>query len=251
MATKTIDEITITKTTLDGTERFAGRDSSGDFKALTQAIADLVAAIPIGTIIPHDDTFPNTPALGAAWAACDGAVIATGVYTGYRARNLNGANVVLSLTWTADGGGSFATGTATDLTALNVGDTITGSGISTVDGQPAMVIDITGTVITINDTAASGAISSTFTNEGVYIGGGSGSAYDTLQNHWHSIWRNGGTGSTLAPNEFPNAINSDPQNPFLTVVAKGQLTNGVNGTPRPDNRTKPHTRFLRYVMKIS
>lgn len=249
MTLRTIDEITITKATLDGTERFAGRDGSGDFKATTQAIADLVALtiIPIGTILPHDDTFPNTPALGAEWVECDGATISTGVYSGYRARNLNGANVVLTLTWTADGGGSFATGLTTDLTGLNIGDTVTGTGISSIDGEPAMVMDITGTTIVINDTAATGSIASTFTNEGVYIGGGEtgGSIYDQLQNHIHRLVSTVGTTGT--PGIVDSATASSSGNPLTGAV----LTDGLNGTPRSGPRVKPHTRFLKYVMKIS
>ena len=76
MALKTIDEITISKSALDGTERFAGRDGSGDFKALVQAIADLVTGtVPIGSIIAWHKTLTGVPVLPDSFLECDGSVI--------------------------------------------------------------------------------------------------------------------------------------------------------------------------------
>ena len=246
---KNIDEITRTLTVLTGLERLPGRDALGDFKTTVQDIIDLIAVEnqPIGTIQAVDTSFPNTPAVDPKWTECNGSIIPIGsVYSGYRTRNLNGANVNLSVTWTADGGGAYATLASTDITGVNVGDWVSGTGISSVNGQPAMVIDITGTVITINDTAANGAISSTFTNDGVYIAGGaSGSNFDTLQNHWHEFFQSSDTGAidgTTGAKNFGVLGEQRVQDP---------ITDGSNGDVRTGNRTRPHTRYLKYYMKTS
>lgn len=138
----------------------------------TSQFADAIVSLadPIGTIKSWDKSFPNTPALKSWYVECDGSAIsdADSPFNGYRSRNLNGGDVVLSLSWTADGGGAYTTVGATDITALAVGDDISGSGIS----AGSIIIDITVTTVTISDVAAAGTISSTFTNRGRFIRGG-------------------------------------------------------------------------------
>jgi hypothetical protein len=130
---------------------------------------------PVGTIKAWDKTFPSTPALSSSYVECDGSVIsdAGSVYNTYRSRNLNGANVVLTLTWAS----GVATAAATDVTALAIGDDVTGTGIA----ASSYISNIVGTTVTITDTSASGSISSTFTNDGEFIRGGSASG--TGQKH--------------------------------------------------------------------
>jgi hypothetical protein len=124
---------------------------------------------PIGTVKDFDKDFGGTPALTAYWKECDGSVIsdAGSPYNGKRIRNLNGANVILTLTWTANAGGSFATVNANDITALNVGDWVTGTGIA----ANSLIKSIVGTTVTITDIAATGSKSTTFTNDGIFVSG--------------------------------------------------------------------------------
>ena len=250
---KNIRDIDRTKVSLDGTESFAGRDSTGDFQSTVESIADIITIeeTPIGTILSYDNSLLNTPIPGEKWKDCDGSVISPGsIYAGYRIRNLNGNNVVLSVEWTADSGGAFATIPIADLTALNVGDWVSGSGISLVNGQPAMIIDIVGTTATMNDTAATGIISSTFTNDGIYLAGGNigGSAFDTLQDHWHYI--RGVEGAIVGSPGSEFAAFSGGANISQTRRVEGARTDNINGSIRAGSRTKPHTHFFKYMMKI-
>src|SRR6056297_1368355 len=87
---------------------------------------------PIGGCIPWHKSFPNTPSLEGAFVEANGSTISDSdsVYNGYRSPNENGADVELTVTYTADGGGAYGTVAATDITALKQGDSVTGSGIA-------------------------------------------------------------------------------------------------------------------------
>lgn len=169
------------QTTIKDTDVFILEDTVDNdtygvlFSTIKSAIIAAGGSEPIGTIKSWDKTFPSTPALSSSYVECDGSVIsdAGSVYNTYRSRNLNGANVVLTLTWAS----GVATVAATDVTALAIGDDVTGSGIA----ASSYISNIVGTTVTITDTSASGSISSTFTNDGEFIRGGSASG--TGQKH--------------------------------------------------------------------
>ena len=175
MGSKQISDITTEQTSAAGNEWFESELSDGSSaKIKLSTISNYIGGDPIGTIKDWHKSMTNTPStLPATFKECDGTVVsdADSVYNTYRVPNLNGANVVLTLTWTADAGGAYATVAATDITALAEGDDVTGSGIA----ANSYISDITGTTVTITDTAATGSISSTFTNDGKFVRGGSSS----------------------------------------------------------------------------
>jgi len=80
-----------------------------------------------------DDPLLSTYTLPPGVVRADGQLIddADSPYDGYRIKNFNGADVTLTLTWTADAGGAYATVAAEDLPAIAKGDWVTGSGIWT------------------------------------------------------------------------------------------------------------------------
>jgi hypothetical protein len=124
---------------------------------------------PVGTIIALDLSMPSTPTISTNYEECNGQLISDGdsVYNGYRLRNLNGADVVLTLTWTADVGGAYATVAATDVTALAEGDDVSGGAIA----AGSTITDITGTTVTISDVDIDTEVESTFTNRGRFLRG--------------------------------------------------------------------------------
>ena len=263
---KTIDDITRTKTSLDGSERIPARDGDGDFKILASLFLAAVESEPVGTIKSWDKTFPNTPALSDSYVECDGSVISDSesVYNGYRSRNLNGANVVLALTWTADAGGAYATVSATDVTALAVGDKVSGSGITPVSGDNyTYITDITGTTVTISDVSASGTISSTFTNDGRFLRGATDSGdgqIDEGQGHadtyFSLVEADGANGPSFGTSVPQNGTSSYMYGPTSSsrmrfTNSKGALLNdGANGIPRNGEETRPINTGAVYIMKI-
>lgn len=114
----------------------------------------------------------GTPALDSTFKLCDGSLISDSdsVYNGKRIYNMVGADVVITVTWTADAGGAYATFDADDLWAVDLADEVSGTGIA----ADTKITDISGTTVTISDTAATGEIETTFTNDGLAIYGGSG-----------------------------------------------------------------------------
>lgn len=222
----------------------------------SSAAADLT---PVGTIDTWDKSMPGAPALTSYWKEMDGSVIsdAASPFNGYRIRNMNGANVVLTLTWTSDAGGAYATVPSTDITALAVGDDVSGTGIA----ANSYISDITGTTVTITDTAASGSISSTFTNDGDFTRGGSVSntgQKDAMQGH---IVYSGYAISAIQPLVYGGTTNDMPGGATQTVArnaeartyqaeSSGPKTDGVNGTPRTDSETRPKNRTMVYIQRI-
>ena len=200
--------------------------------------------------IKHVSLQTGTPALEDIWVECDGQAIsdAESPYNGSRIENLNGGDVIITLDWIADAGGSYASAAVTDITALNIYDWVSGGAIAA--GSMVKDIDEATRIVTLTDTAISGSVESTFTNDGIYIGGGDGgSAGDQGQGHYHEplapqtrLWGTSGPGAVSAPTG--GAINA-------TQVSTGDpITDGTNGTPRTGTRTRPHTRFLKAVKRI-
>jgi hypothetical protein len=143
-------------------------DTVTDFNAVKNNAKFIFdSLIPVGISLPYD---ADHPALSAAvlseyFAPASGQVISDteSIFNTYRVRNLNGADVELSLTWTADAGGAYATADAKDILAINKGDWVSGTGIA----ANSMVKNITGNVITITDIAATGAKTITDTHGNV------------------------------------------------------------------------------------
>ena len=212
--------------------------------------------------IKQISTMTGTPTISDHWKECDGSAVndAASPYNGIRLYNLNGANVSFSVTWTADVGGAYATIVDADINALNVGDSVTGTGITNVNGLPPKIIDITGNTVTIADTAANGVIAdTTFTNDGVYLGGGSGgSVADEMQQI------TGDTTSALNRNLFQTATGAlvgqgSETNRYQESSVAGGVYRSINfdsaqslaeGGARTGSRTHPHTRFVKMVMRI-
>ena len=135
--------------------------------------SSLIDPNPEGHVIYVDTDFAGSSTISSLYKACDGTVISDSGSSsnGKRIRNLNGEDVVLTVSWTADAGGAYATVPLTDVTALNVGDWVTGSGIA-ADTMIKAIDEDTG-IISITDIAASGSISTTFNNDGIFVAGGS------------------------------------------------------------------------------
>lgn len=178
-------------------------------------------------------------------------------YDGYRIRNFNGADVVLTLTWTADAGGAYATVADADLPALAVGDWVTGSGIA----SDTMIKDISGTTVTITDEAADGEIESTFNNDGLYISGGPTSGVS----FWDQMQRiKGETGAGIRDVSSAKATRVGA---FTEGTSVEDVQGGTAGSAASDNfdsadspdartssttagRTRPHTMQMVVVTRI-
>jgi hypothetical protein len=123
------------------------------------------------------------PSLPASLAACSGQLIsdAASPFNGKRLPNLNGENVVLTLTFTATAGGATATVSEADRAAIALHDWVAGSGIAALTYVKSFNYS-TGALV-ISDAAASGSIPTTFSNEGRSIVGGAtfGSVGDAMQ----------------------------------------------------------------------
>ena len=138
----------------------------------------------VGTLTMRPEpTGATLPAMPDIWAMASGQTIsdAESPFNGKRIYNYNGADVVLTgLAWTADAGGSFATVPEADRLAVGIADDVTGTGIA-ADTVVVSMDYATGEVI-ISDVSASGAINTTFTNEGRgAVGGAFGSVGNQMQ----------------------------------------------------------------------
>jgi hypothetical protein len=243
MANKTILDFPSASTPLNLTDILYLLQGSGTDRDRQTSLEDLQAAIvttlsPIGEIKQYDKSFPNTPTISTNWVECDGALISDSdsPYDGYRARNLNGGSVVLSGVVWASG---VATVAATDVTGLGVGDFVVGSGIA----ADSYITNITGNVVTISDTAFSGTISTTFSNDGRFIRGGSTSGVSenhAVQDHTHY--------KILAPTS-PGAGDGTAQSP---QTSEGQRTssNGGMSSGNIDTETRPINTSQVFIMRI-
>ncbi len=201
---------------------------------------------PVGTIKAWDKSFPNTPALSLtpSWKECDGSLISDvdSPFNNYRSRNLNGGIFSLTLT--------FASGVASvseyDITALNVGDVVSGTGISA--GTRITGVDTAENEITISD-LVSGEIEIEITGRNRFIRGGSSSGNsqdDQMQGHYHghSLSANvniGKAGSSLGGSAYSG---------YETLNILSPLSDGTNGTPRTGTETRAVNISMAYIMKI-
>ncbi len=231
-------------------------DESEEGVLASQFLDSLIQiAEPVGTIKDWDKTFPSTPSLPSWYVECDGTVISDSdsPFNGYRSRNLNGANVVLSVDWTADAGGAYGTVAATDITALAIGDQVSGSGIA----ANTFVTNVAGTTVTISDTAASGNISTTFTNDGRFLRGASASGVgqvDEFQGHNHDIyaafWNASSSGGTEARLTTASAASVTNKDSVGNEFVRDEVDNGSDGTPRTGSETRPINTSVVKIMKI-
>lgn len=226
-----------------------GTVAAADINTLMENI-NLV--LPVGGIIPFHKTLPSAPALADIFVECDGAAIsdADSLFNGYRSPNLNGADVVLTLTWTADAGGAYTTVAATDLTALAVGDDVTGSGIA----ADSYISDITGTTVTITDVSATGSISSTFTNDGRFLRGGatSGTGQRTqIKGHRHEAKGDTGSVTNTNVNDVAYAGLSNLAGPYtVNGMVLDAYTDGTNGEVLTGKENYPTNTNIVYIMRI-
>jgi hypothetical protein len=185
------------------------------------------------------------PSMSSKFAACSGQLIsdAQSLYNGTRLPNLNGANVVLTLTFTANAGGATATVAAADRPAIALHDWVTGSGIAALTYVKSFNY-ATGALV-ISDIAASGSKSTTFANEGRGVIGGTafGSVGDLMQGHRHSaLTLAGGASLGLSYNANDRQIATD----FVLPPT----TDGTNGIPRTGTKTKADAYRMTYYMRI-
>lgn len=256
------------QTTINDTDQFIleqvtpNNTKKTTWATIKSNLSALLDPEPIGTIKAWDKTFPSTPTLSSSYVECDGSVIsdAGSVYNTYRSRNLNGANVVLTLTWTPDAGGSYATVVATDLTALAVGDDVTGTGIA----ASSYISDITGATVTITDISATGSISSTFTNRGRFLRGNSASgvgANDAMQritgeyyllDASYGIGRTGNlvSGALKRGTATVNGIGAAPGSASNAIAFDNAASISPNTAKTDDVETYPINLDVVYIMKI-
>lgn len=130
-------------------------------------------AIPIGIPFDYDKSDPDVPDLPDSIVELNGQWIndADSYFYNRRVRNLNGADVILTIDWTADVDGAYATIPTADLYALTKGDDVSGSGVA----SNTTIKSITGNTVVISDASASGEIETTFNNRGKFIRGSSSS----------------------------------------------------------------------------
>ena len=225
--------------------------SNSDISLATQQSikAYVDAIVPVGTIMEWDKDYGSIPTLSGFWAECNGQVISDSesIFNGKRIRNLNGGSINLTLTWTADAGGSYATVSANDIKAINKGDSVTGSGIA----AGSRVIDISGNDVTISDVAATGSISSTFTNLGKFTRGGLTSGIsqdDAFQGHRFNTTRTRYYGSTESgAGGWGMGGGTSGTATFSTNDA---ITDGTNGEPRTAIETRPSNMTVVLIERI-
>lgn len=204
----------VTNASYEGVTLYLSYTACGDYLSVENiqemAAAGVINTIePIGTIKPHPVGLPGVVALGSEFQLCDGSVVsdAASPMNGNRVPNLVGADVVLSVAWTADAGGAYGTIPVTDTYALGVHDYVAGTGIA--DHSVITSIDYDTGAIVISDPAATGTIESTFSNEGRgIVGGAFGSVGDqgqrltgSLNMRHGSIAANNGQGVLYATRE--------------------------------------------------
>jgi hypothetical protein len=192
------------------------------------------------------------PAMPSQFAACSGQLISDSqsLYNGTRLPNLNGANVVLTLTFTANSGGATATVAAADRPAIALHDWVTGSGIAALTYVKSF--DYATGALVISDIAASGSKSTTFANEGRGVIGGTafGSVGDMGQGKkYHVFPANNTTGGDFYSFSTSSGVASGVA-PLRSGETGPAITDGINGTPREGKKTKADAYRMTYYMRI-
>ncbi|WP_411821199.1 hypothetical protein [Leptospira sp. 'Mane'] len=221
--------------------------------------------IPIGTPFPFDNTFPNVPSLGSNFAPCDGSIItdADSLLKDYRTRNLNGATLSTLSVSNVNNTNKSVDLSSYDITALNVGDTVVGTGaslpsdcvISSISGNTIVFGKLSsiwnGTTYATITENITGLTSITVTGTVRTIEGGDsgGSFWDTLFNHYHLGYMNGVTGYTVG-STFNDYL-SYGGNPTVTTVLQPVAASPENITPRLSTSTKIKTRRMKFYIRTS
>lgn len=230
---------------------------ASDINTLQDQIDDISAGYAVGDFKIYAD-MSGTSALPAEFQDCDGSVIsdADSPYNGKRIYNINGGDVTETLTWTADAGGAYATVSADDLYALNEGDDVTGSGIA----ADTKITDISGTTVTISDVSASGSISTTFTNDGLAVYGGSGGSQGDQGQLLTGYVEHRGTFANVADRRISGVFSWDETNNYAgysgAAGASSTLEFSSSNSPNARTsattagRTRSHARILKVAMRI-
>ena len=234
----------------------------GSLKVLGTIMGTLDTFLPVGSIIPYDKSFPHMPALTGPFVECNGQMIddTESFLHGYRTRNLNGADVVMDLTWTADESGSYASVSENNVTAFSVGDDVSGLGIA----EGSYIKEITGTIIVISDPAADTIITTKFTNDGNFVRGGLDSGTGQ-KDAFQGFARYSGI---PIPNNYPNhtiygvtaedapglatwrMFGNTGNPPFKQALTSVPKNDGINGEPRTAGETRPINKTMVYIMRI-
>ena len=159
-----------------------------------------------------------------------------------RVPNLNGASVILTLSFTSDAGGSYATASMDDVAAIGIHDWVAGVGIAS--SSLVKAVDYSTGVIVLTDTTASGSITTTFSNEGRGIIGGTtfNSVGDQFQGFRvrFPFWAAGEGGGF---GEFYRSTAASG-NRYLNIVESSY------GVPRVGNKTKADAYRMKFYMRI-
>lgn len=180
----------VTNASYEGVTLYLSYTACGDYLSvenIQEMAADGIIGVintiePIGTIKPHPVGVPGVVPLDSEYKLCDGSVVndVASPMNGNRVPNLVGADVVLSVAWTADAGGAHGTIPVADTYALGVHDYVAGTGIA--EHSVITAINYATGEIVISDPAATGEIECTFWNEGRgIVGGAFGSVGDQEQ----------------------------------------------------------------------
>jgi hypothetical protein len=245
--------------TYHSTDLYVSYKTVGDFNdsADINELQDIVGPSSLGVPFPRYEV-SGLPAMPAQFAACSGQLVSDSesLYNGTRLPNLNGADVVLTLTFTANAGGATATVAAADRPAIALHDWVTGSGIAALTYVKSFNY-ATGALV-ISDPAASGIKSTTFANEGRGVIGGTafGSVGDTVQSHWHEEMkaRDSNNGVNNVFRIDGGLTQAEPAGGItFTIVNRGVrnlITDNINGTPRSGSKTKSDAYRMIYYMRI-
>lgn len=98
-------------------------------------------------------------------------------------------------------------------------------------------------------------VSSTFAGNFFRVAGGNASAFesgtqdDAMQGHWHTQYMRGAAGTGSTDGVIANTAHT--KNSSLTQSIREPLSDGVNGTPRTDDETRPTNETIKVWERTS
>lgn len=169
--------------------------SSDGTDLIYQSMQDLTSSY-VGEVRSRlEPTGVTLPTMPSYYQSANGALVSDSdsPYNGKRLPNLNGGDVTLTLTFTADAGGAYATIDDADKLAVGMHDWASDGVVSIEANSYVKSIDYSTGVVIISDTTTSGSVTVTFSNEGrSLVGGAFDSVGDQMQRitgHTHSMRR--------------------------------------------------------------
>jgi hypothetical protein len=201
--------------------------------ALTAAKSAAELVVPVGAVIPIDTEFGAAVVDSTRFVSCDGQVIncVGSVWHGRRARNLNGANVSIQRAWANDVLGAYSDIFSTEASGLNEGDWVVAMGLPANTQIKSLMPQSTTLVrimLTAQTTSPGTVVDTVFTNDGVFLSGGSyGSGADQMQG-----WQLGSTADALGEKNYFGNIQQRDRSLQVSIQANYgelQLNTGAQG----------------------